>query len=839
MLRILLVLLMGLFAADAFAESEEEDCQRALTYVEILDPTNPATLVINSSVEKDPDHSDSDHWFIQKDSIGVRGTCRNQFNTFGARMAIQRTTTDPFTAQYTVSYAYCTLRTFGGGCDMTVGSWSDKSSKTFEYADVGTFDESTGRKTLGPTWVCLKRYAPGDTMRHKSNPDDDTSNVNNSKFTKICAYSVLSNCTTSVTSWQHDWFGCVDVPFMPRPVTYNKVIPSEISPIVDPRVKLEDYTDANGNIVSGYITMGSVFDQPLIKLINAYDGNPEHQLILRYKFPGDTDVRQYNDYPSSGTFTGKTAVYQAVINPDDPSQVCACKQSDCASKIYAGCTQRPTPYQSNLAVVAVYQSQTDSSGNTLFDANDLEIPTVSPEFAITDAAHQIMYYDQDGTKVYIDPVTKNAFKTDASGVATTTPANGKITYKKLALPATHMQIREYYAVPSGSYNTYIRDTKKVYGIDFSAMIPTLDASGNPIYKRLDLYPNRYDRCNIVTFPSTPNDSSKPLYFNPGGQRDRTYCACPSATVCPAPQQDDQCNTGGAIQYSDQEALKVYCPGVFEGSEVNISDKICLVNMSGWDFNSSVDSMCTKIIMGCPATELEFKNGYVAWPKMDPNTTITGTCDAALGFDMEYTRVIDPFTKAEFYTNYSVFYSGPVCTSDTQMLPSGVTCATHYANYMIEYNAFKAALDSAIVGAPDRNLAQEEVRSICFNTMPNFNTMHNKDYSIHTTLVTPIKTAPVRTCTNGKSTVTHPCKKTLGCVAVGKPVLAFGYIRTNRKTADGTNNTAMINGSCPTGYTSITTPMQLQCVNRANPGAPGFYYNVNYWVDATQPMCRKN
>lgn len=813
MFRFLIALLLCVITySNAFAATNEQD---------------DCNYFVGPNMLADPNHSDSDNWYYKKDDVGRQTTCRDSHPTTNNLLALKRIGTDPFNTTYRVRFGYCWGRTIDGGC---IGSNWSTDSATFQSTDVKTSTETAGKKILTAAGtaahVCLKRYAPGDTMLHTEGSDT----TNTSTHSKVCGYVVLAlagdACTSPFNGWDSSWFGCIEESLMPRPITFNPVIPSEISPIIDPNTKLLDYVDDNGIERPGYITLGSKFDQPVIKLINSYSGLPANTLILRYKFPTDPDVRQLNDYPASGQFNNAGNYYQAVVTADNPSQVCACMVgSGCNNGIYVGCVDRPTPYQSNLAILGV--------SPTVVAAADGSIsPVISPEFALTDAAHQIIYYDASNRPSYLDPSTNQAFLRNPTTLAiTSSPATLPLTYKKLGLPLAPMNLREYYVQDVSGVNTYAKDVGNVYGVSFDAIIPQLDASGNAMYEYLNT-PPRSDNCNVVTEPASGfSVETTPQYYKPGGTRTRTYCTCPSATVCPAPGAPGCADpnicppTADTCPQSTQTALRTFCPGLFIKGEVSTADKICLRSQTpSWNFvNASTDKLCDKIKAGCAGASLSKGSGYMQWPEIQDGTTMTGSCDLALGFEPGKTVTPVPYDKDFFYSYYGC---PPAPAGDTAPFPTKAptTCSEVYSIYLGNFNGMLAAFPDQ----SERNLSNAEVVYYINRYINPVNTAGHLDSAspyYYGNWYSPAL-SPTRSCSIGIATVTNTCKKTYGCLAIPAAYQAFGY--ATFPNSNTVSSSIQITGSCPAGYTQTAPNVRLTCV--VTPA------NTRYWRDASSPMC---
>jgi hypothetical protein len=739
--------------------------------------------------------------YISFDSAGIKEACRNKFKTWGERFTLKRDTSGPDTT-YTVTRSYCWARNVfrESSCSWPTGpAWGDNYSAIFLPTDVRSPDDGDGRRILrsggyqivpkkNPSTgkpivnragegevevigsgalgdhVCLKRFPPKSDML--------PSGKNSRSKNMVCAYLVYAlvknSCTAPVGGWGNALIGCVEEPLYPGPPTYNHVMAAGIAPFTDPDIELEQY-------ISKY---NSTFSQPVIKLLN---GKPaaENELLLRYKFPGDTTV--IDSLPSSGSFKSdkQKKIYRAVVDPNNPGQICACEGAGCDNKVYIGCVSRPTPRDSNLKIVAEY---TTGQGNA---------PAVRPAFVQTTTNGDIIYYDADGSLAQIN-ADGNAFKTDKNGQLTSTPAKLPLKYKKLPLPPEKFAIREYYF--NKDAKIYNRDVMTVYGVAFQAIIPQMQSDKVPAFAILD---TRSESCNALKLADNQWDETKPSYFIPAGDRDRTYCNCPPANAenCPVPKVVN-CN---GIEH-EEDALRIFCPGVLKTpSQVDKSNMICLQPASSWNFsNYEYDQMCVQIPTDCGVrTEPSISSGISAWPKLTRGATALGSCDMDTGIEQQIAYNFDPPTLIE-RKNFD-------CSKVTE------NCDYIYNNvYKIQFYRALKTLNSvqALANSLNRNLNEND-KQIINRSLGDFSSFH--------TLKANQPIIPKRSCSMLKTLevdcglIKGPCMIQNSCGELKRPAYITGYAVWDKIRDLNTEEQNKVNrlpfaeiyieatGKCPAGY----------------------------------------
>jgi hypothetical protein len=544
-------------------------------------------------------NGDCNENYIGIDSnIGLASSyCKNTFPTLNERFLLKRQGDQQPDLSYLVIRNYCYFRDINGKCSS---GWTDQYSATFGAGEVSQLDGSSNTKKILTSGggllgyhVCLIRVPPEQKYPHYL---DNSQAINTSQYNQVCAYEMNAtasqNCQSPVISYKNALIGCVDEPLFPDPITFNEVMPSLLKPIL--RVT---WLNANSGGEQGLLSYGSTFDQPVIALSSSSIAKGDKLLLLRYKFP--ESGRNIDNLPQCGNFPAETNIpttWCAKMHPQQQDKICACVQGkECDDNLFLGCVDRPTPRQSNLSIVAVSSSIPDQDGKI--------VPQVRLALVKTNPNGTFMYVDENN-----NPVVRNIsgnFVRQADG---SIPA--MVNYNEVPIqPIAMTRIKEFMAVPHPSapqsqVKLYVQDSRKIFGLDFTAIIPALDASNNPEQLVID---NPYvhsftDGCQIFTVDPL-NTQFKPKYTLPAGDpadRDRTYCICPNGVdpgLCPIFSAKGVCYDG---QYrdSDPDALFAVCPGIYKPKLPNeTQDKICLQLKSSWDkFFSPNDKLCASIYL---------------------------------------------------------------------------------------------------------------------------------------------------------------------------------------------------------------------------------------------------
>lgn len=779
--------------------------------------------------------------YTASDSMGIAQVCRNQFPSFGERFIFTRTTDDWTTAQYKVSRDYCWVRNVfdNGSCVWPIGeAWGDNYSYTFSDSDIKNASDSSGRQILttgtgGPGYnVCLKRYKPGETLNQGG--------TNTTKKPIICAYIVnalgANSCNSPLINWSSATIGCVQDVIKSRPPTFNTTMPGTIAPYVD-MLSLLDTVDEKGNKVPGYLSHGSTFDQPVIRLIKASGSD---SMLLRYKFPGDTYAKPGDTLKQCDVFpnTSDNLQYCAMVPDNQPDKVCACeKNSGCPNKLWMGCVPRPTPSQSGLAIVAEYNPYIDTT-------NQKVIPALNVAFALTDTAGEIIWYDNDGAKVYFD-ASKNPFKLDSSGNPTNDPATLPLKFNRLPLPNPALSIREQYIKPinTGTSTAYFnqKETGKVYGVDFETIIPKLDNVGKPQYIGLQTEYSRAttDGCNAIDY-GLAGQANLQQFYVPDGSRNRTNCACPpqlgDPRVCPIPQLKPCAD--GTTQPHNQNALKIYCPGLIAGYPGGGGINICLRTATPWSgggLTTDKDKLCIPIPIDCNATFEPYKEtGYAIWPKIDPGKQVASTCDSGYGLEQRKHQYITPDQPVDI-SNFNEIrnYEGLLWIEDI------------YVRYLDEFstvlNTFsKISSDSTIA---ETNIRQEQIDYVTDLMRNKYKIIGAQQHAIEQISLAPQKACPLPN-TPAKPSVTHGCVFMNDCPAITKAGFITGYATWPKVRALNTSEQAQlasnpditfniqVTGTCnaPNTQVNSSTPPTRVCSLQYKNGKPYIFK----WQDVQNP-----
>ena len=718
--------------------NEENDC------IEAMSGTNFTEITQNSR-------------YTTSDKAGVKDYCHNKFPSWGERILLERKSTDPFNASYKVRRSYCWFRDcifHSCGCLK----WGDNYSADFDASDIKSPNDAAGAKILRSSlglWgahVCLKRFAPGqDYLQQGKN----TSNKNS-----ICGYVVLplplwgtsaaQACQSPLFNWNYALIGCVEEPLKPGPPTFNTVIPHSITPYVDPKIKLHDYTDDKGKIINGYISMGSKFDQPLIQISNG--STKGGTLLLRYKFPGDTYM--YDQIPAKGFFESdpNKLVYESIVLKDSPDKVCICLGEDCREGITIGCVDRPTPKDSNLKIVADL-----ASGH----ANN---PAVYPRFAFTDDKNNIIYYDTSNRKVIFNS-NGIPFVADSSGYATTTAATGKLNYRYLRELTDSSPISDFYALQAdGKEVGYTKNSYVSYGLEFNAMVASINATTKqPNYIALNV-PLPGSSGSFLRIAGDPLSVTDPQYYLPAGSRERLLCNCPKGTDpnrCPLPPETSyNYDPNMPIQYNEPDASRLYCPGrVIEPSQVENNNKICLQIASFWKdvVNDKSSNLCVTLPSNCQQQLEPHKSyGMSSWPTVAPGTVVQGNCSAEAGLE-----------QSKFYQ-----WQPPQALSaqDYGCSATDGKCSDYADNYLPQFAKATATLETLqnLANTLNRNLNDDEI-NVINNTLNSYSKYHILKF-----IQKPVERSCKIVFGQERGLVQNPCKFVNSCGDIASPTKSSGY-----------------------------------------------------------------
>lgn len=691
------------------------------------------------------------------DSQGVKGVCRDFFPTFGEREKLERSNTDPFEARYVVTRQYCWARFIFDselrcGAPRMVGffqfSWDSPAytlwgdTKTGSVGIESTKDCSSDKNDINIYGIFNKArvcsFGPGAEYAHGGK--------NNTNRTKVCAYYVSSfGGIIGRVSFANALIGCIDAPLMPGPPTFNSVLSPSSEPYVDTSINIKKL-----------IALGSSFEQPVIRMMTTKNSTEAGEkisdnILIKYKFDGDTSDGGIPNIPQCASFPDLSTIkYCAKVAPDRPGEVCACVEPECKDNIFLGCVPRPTPAQSNVAIVPEY----------IVDTDDLEnpYPAINLIFARARDGTPIMR-DQDNSEVY-QGKDGIFYKLDSNGTQTQNQAapypNPKQPFKYDRLPLSKEDspiiIREYYKKqftqqdPDGSSVTnelLSRDEKGLYGMQFNSIIPKFDDSGEIEKIKVLTAQMRSqeggDGCTACTTESPGSDY--PEHIVPSGIRDVSLCCSPSIPLkdqlnkCIVPNYSTQTciDKSGTQPERDTNAERAVCPGIYVGAECDTVDKICLVNQSDqWD-EAMPKPLCVLIPQKCDAINSPTESsGYTTWAEADKGQVQTGACDAEYG-------VVEQM-EIDF------------------KIKDGTLSSTEAIKAQEEFVKFRDAYESA------KGKAKLENRNVQPGELPQTQYL----------TITQNTLKPQRTCKGSIfSQVTNPCVYTNGCPSITKPAPITG------------------------------------------------------------------
>ena len=752
---------------------------------------------IQPAFESNPKSSDNIVRDTSIDEAGVKGQCRDFYPTWGERMKLERLNADPFETQYKMTRQHCWARWVldsyhrcGGprinkwclfipcGFSWDPPAYTCWGDTKIKIADSNFKSDDEFRLFGSFNIVVLKRIKPQEIF-----PGDLK---NTSKRTKICAY-FKTNFIGSLFTSSKNLIGCVDEPFKPVPPTFNVIMPPTAEPYIDPKLNIKTL-----------IANGSRFDQPLAVIkFDDPDTLMSSQLFLRYKFPGDnfiyssTNVANANA-PVCGKFKNYPITYCAKVPKSSPSQVCVCEKADCDNEIFIGCLPRPTPKNSNIAIMGSYTTVTNLLGD--------QQPAINLFFAYTDNSNNPIIIDNDGDEVYQKNSDNKYYKKDKTGYNTDNPAKDPLQYKKLPLPSEPVIIKEYTKELIHNENTgnksYVitRGSGSAYGITFSAIIPKMDSTGKPKKINVRTPQMRWgiDGC-VVTTQEAPGEY--PTYYVPAGKRYRDQC-CPSSITdvsiqmqkCTLPPYQSKCfgSENSSPPWKDKNlpaptqdklAENAACPGSYEGPLTNTDgslkdplhpDQICITNESDWE-DAMPEPFCQKMPLPCQEVKIPTEqSGFAVWLKTDPDSNINsgstqnGICDITFGFDYRRDIIV-------------------TLNDDVSALPDD---NINKINALIEFNKAKDDLTKlkAKAAAENRNIQLAEFQMA--NNMvitPNSNSITKNGVTI--TRTAPL--IPIRQCVANiySTNVQNSCVKADTCVAI----TSSAPINGNLTLPDSSNN----------------------------------------------------
>ena len=420
--------------------------------------------------------------------------------------------------------------------------------------------------------------------------------------------------------------------------------------------------------------------------LSSRTGGAEEQLFLRYKFNGDDTIYDgsnnipkiaYYDAPQCGKFSSYPVQYCARVTEDAPDKVCVCQDAafGCEDGIFIGCVSRPTPQDSNIAIVGEYRKDINS---------DNEYPSVRVMMSHTDNDQNPILIDDQSKELYYNKDNNRYYQYDDNHNKTSIESSGIIQFKRLKLPLQEILLREYYKEIIGQNNdkSYIyklsRGSASLYGISVKAVIPQYDQYSGLIKVHVRSARMRdcgdpgclSDGCVVTT---RENSSSTDQITVPAGTRWRDAC-CPNpvssvaedgtvtsvdldietmVSTCAVPPYQNICrgsqystppylNKGQNAPPQDLLAESALCPGSYEGPIVDdkgnvATDKICVINDTYWD-DILKNPYCVTMPSACEEVTIPSqKSGYALWDAVsDSGKSQDGVCDIGFGFENKKT-----------------------------------------------------------------------------------------------------------------------------------------------------------------------------------------------------------
>ena len=620
----------------------------------------------------DPSLSDGDSSgviYTVSDNIGVFGTCKDYFPTWGEREMFYRDSSNPVTMKLHVLRNYCWGRNFFYSSDNCGGpNWGPDwwSGLSWDYGtDYASWDNPTDVVFSLPDDIGsdkAKTIFWGSNYAYIDYEQQD--GIPNKK--RVCAYYSPSWIASGFTGGTQK-IGCIDIPLMPAPPIYNKIIVPTFSVAI-----------------ASDIPNSSTFENPAItlKVINSGGNDTGETITLTYDFTQD------NNQQVAQSLLGQS-FYPIFSADSNPSKICA--SSD---KGVLGCIDRKKPSDSGIKIEAVAGVYTDNDCNA---------------------------HGSGATNTFR---TLKIKLTKADGTSVTYPQNdiGIREYyactKKVPDPTSNTT-RD--VTTSGS------DTINILGVKFSAVIPEFTQDSKN-FKMAYIYPptlqspqvsdqsdsndpafqNSCSACFVEAKINQQNNQEGQGYIVPAGKRDRS--SCQQKYKCKTWQSDpsvtdpnvgfQQCTFGYNNQYNPQE--QAYCRGVYIGQQdanTNVTpssppngaetpvtpvvsttsvdapltpDKICIKLESSWkDFFGKDDVICADMQQYTKLTkdDISYNTGFVDFSNdgYDPAKTypvgskLPGTCDASLGlqnstwldanFDLSGNSYSNASDTTDFITNY--------------------------------------------------------------------------------------------------------------------------------------------------------------------------------------------
>lgn len=745
--------------------------------------------------------------YVSSDKMGTKGICTDFSPTWGERIKLERTSEDAFGTLYQITRQYCTGRNifsnweanqrtgemYCGECrteffKCVPGGWDPPAYTNWINPYVATFHadavpaNNSGMSKPHPfrlgadtfRYGCLEKVMPGDKFKFFDNK-------NNSSVAIICGYVFPTETCEPSLFWPvtNAFLGCVDEPLKPGPRPYNDVLIDEVLPYVD------ETKDLNY-----YLQLGSTFDQPVIQI----NFGPA-VIRLRYKFSGDSKI--IDNLPICASLGGS---YCAIVPENSPDKICACYQGNCEKGIFLGCAPRPNLEQSGLKVHVESTTESDSFGN-VFPA----------------AKVQIAYQTADGDTIYVDNQKADAYKEKdkyfllKNGVKTNQEAKLPVRVKALPLSVKPLIIKEYYKLmnPEGKDYTLAKGTGSVYGVKFGSIIPEMKGD-QPQRIKVGTPEEMLSTTGCYYFAKLPENSNNGTYYYvPAGKRDTTKC-----TECPRDRLEiclvkpaRKCETSDLLFPNDEEAVRAYCPGLYEGSKDPAKpDSICAINSTNFNFITQKKDLCVPLSGTCDAQLFaNAASGYAIFSKnIEAGQKEQGTCDSSLGFE----------NSIEYKPEYLDIANVQDQVKAKEMIELN-------DKFEVDFKALQSHFDKM-----NMNIPKDAIDSLVAKYKDKI----------------PVKATevqPERSCSSGTGvgTIKGRCKVRAGCNAIGASQLS-GFAKFPASL--GASALLSIAGECIEGYKTVANKPSLQCRASESLKIGDYTYpSVNYWDFSTlKNPCQK-
>ncbi|MFQ3307659.1 MAG: hypothetical protein ACI8ZF_000919 [Candidatus Midichloriaceae bacterium] len=570
----------------------------------------PGGTSCNPSVESG---DSSNVEYQQYDDIGIKGVCRDFFPTWGEREMFYRTSNNPLYISFVIKRQYCWARYILSGnvncggpnwgdfswydpigrptwsAGVSYVSWGDTRTATFTMNELG----KSNKKTIfwGSNYAYID-YADLEDAAKKKVKNSNGQVMKNPKI--MCGYfspSFIAKLLSDDIA-----IGCIEIPLMPAPPIYNKIIvPKET-------VKVSSSTPE-----------ASTFIKPAISLvILSINGQPTGTSItLSY----DSTLSTQN----CDSLLGQN--FCPIISKGDPTKICAYTNGDKSNVV--GCINRPSPGQ-GYTLEAQHEFYFDNN----CDISGLENPTfhaVRIKMTSQTNPSDIKYYPALGEN----------------------PIREYYSCKKTFTPA----------VPTNKQTTYDAgtDTGDFSGFSFKSIIPEFDNKtvkykylDSPLITGISAFSKGGNSCAGCCFKESIDSRRGQKYYVPTGNRDKNSCKKNYSCTIGDQNQSCQCSFGANNTFSDVE--EIYCPGVYVKPSSTTQDKICVYFPLYSDFLGA-ETICTDIPLSYAkltdknissmTNYVDFSDDTYDVTKTYPaKTQFLGKCDESFGLEQENCYSVD-------------------------------------------------------------------------------------------------------------------------------------------------------------------------------------------------------